>query len=354
MRVCVITTWFPTALNTGAGSFIARDAVALSKDHDVAIVHLVGDDLDDGVREFAYAGIPVERLPIDVRTRAGKVAAMREVPRRLRGFDLVHTMAAPAITPFVLRRPKVPWVHTEHWSQLAVIAQGGRTAVDRWAIDRTFSGPDELVAVSEYLADLVRRVRRKPVDVVGNIVDRPAQATLVARTGPLRLLGASNVIPSKGWRIAVDALRILLERGVDAHLTWLGDGLEFEALRAASAELPISVPGRVDSDGVARAMAEADVFVLPTERETFSLVTVEALAAGVPVVTSGVGAHVDFLRGGHGVVVDRDAQAIADGIMAAETIDRSAVRAHGEELLTAFSEESFRANYLAVYERAVR
>lgn len=354
MRVCVVASWFPSALNTGAGSFIARDAVALAKDHDVAIVHLVSPELDDGRRQLSYEDIPVERLPIDVRTRAGKVAAMRAFTRRLRGFDLVHTMAAPALTPFVIRRPGIPWVHTEHWTGTAKLSRGRKSALERMAIRRTFNGPDEVVAVSEYLAEQVRYLRSRPVSVVGNIVDLPTPPPQIERSGPLRLLGASNVIPRKGWRIAVDALRILAERGVDAQLTWLGDGPEYDELLAMGADLPIVAPGRADHDGVARAMADADVFVLPTDVETFSLVTVEALSAGVPVVTSGVGAHVEFIAEGTGVVVERQARAFADGIAVAAGFDRELVRAHGAHLVERFTEDAFRARYREVYDRVTR
>lgn len=354
MRVCVVASWFPSALNTGAGSFIARDAVALAKDHDVAIVHLVSPELDDGLREFSFEGIPVERLPIDVRTRSGKLEALRAFPRRLKGFDLVHTMAAPALTPFVLRRPGIPWVHTEHWTGTAKLSRGKKSALERMAIRRTFSGPDEVVAVSEYLAEQVRHLRSGPVSVIGNIVDPPAPAARVDRSGPLRLLGASNVIPRKGWRIAVDALRLLTQQGVDAQLTWLGDGPEFEELQALSMELPIVAPGRTDQEGVARAMAAADVFVLPTDVETFSLVTVEALSAGLPVVTSGVGAHVEFVAEGTGVVVEREASAFAEGIVRASALDRDEVRAHGADLRDRFTEDAFRRRYREVYARVTR
>lgn len=354
MRVCVVASWFPSALNTGAGSFIARDARALAKDNDVAIVHLVSPGLDDGVREFEYEGIPVERVPVDVNTRTGKITSTGIFLRRLRGFDLVHTMAAPALIPFVLRRPSIPWVHTEHWTGLAGVSAGVGRSIDRLFYERAFRGPDAVVAVSDYLAAQVRSLRGSEVDVIGNIVDEPAPAPRAESAGPIRLLGASNVIARKGWHVALAALEELRARGVDAHLTWLGDGPELDQFRERAQGLPVALPGRVDHAGVMTAMAEADVFVLPTDIETFSLVTVEALAAGLPVVASGVGAHTGFIDGGFGVHVERNAASIADGIVRARQIDRSAVRSQGAQLVARFSETEFQHHYREVYERVVR
>lgn len=349
----MVTTWFPTQVAPGAGSFIAKDVVALSQDHQVEVLHLAPPELDDGVRSLTHEGVPVERLPIDVRTPRGVVAARRAVRPAVRDADILHTMAAPALLPFVLRRPAVPWVHTEHWSGVANLRTSPRARRVLPLSRRAFDGPARVVAVSEYLAREVRALRRGPVDVIGNIVDLPGTVQLeepaARQPGPLRLLGVGGVSEHKGWRIALEALEHLRASGTDVELTWLGAGGELELLRERAASLPVSAPGHVSAAEVRAAMAAADVFVLPTVSETFSLVTLEALSVGTPVVTTGHGAHTDFVRPGCGVVVERTAEAVAAGVLTAADLDRTAVREHGRRLAEQFSEQRFREQYSEIY-----
>lgn len=362
VRIAVLTTWFPTERSPGAGSFIARDVVALAHDHDVEVIHLVAPELDDGQRTVAREGVTVRRIPLDVRRPRQALVARREVARALaaRPVDLIHTMAAPALLPFLIRRPVEPWVHTEHWSGVVNLAKGGRSMIARPLVRRGFAGPDVVVAVSDFLADSVRVLRKGPVQVIGNIVDAPEGPATMLRPVPvaspreLRLLGVGTVNEHKGWRLAVDALGTLARTGFDVRLTWLGDGPELEELRRVGTSLGVDAPGHQSVERVRAEMARADVFILPTRSETFSLATVEALAAGLPVVATGVGAHTGFLTPETGVVVSRDAEALAAGISSAAALDKDVVRARGRLLIDRFSEARSRDAYRAVYEKVTR
>lgn len=349
----MLATWFPTTRSPGAGSFIARDVAALSRDHDVHVIHLVPPELDDGVRRSTHSGVPVTSIPIDVRTPRGLLAATRRLPQLLQGADLVHTMAAPALLPFLLRRPGIPWVHTEHWSGVANLLSSRKARLVAPLTRRAYRGPDRVVAVSARLAEAVRALRPGRVDVVGNIIDLVEADTAVTapvfRPEAFKILGVGTVNSHKGWRLAVDAVRELRDEGLDAQLVWLGHGPESAELDALADPVAVRAPGHVSASAVRAAMREADVFVLPTRSETFSLVTIESLSAGVPVVVTGEGAHTDFIVAEAGVVVERDAAAIAEGIRSARRCDRAQVREHGRKLAQRFSEEEFRVQYEQIY-----
>lgn len=355
MQIVAVTTWFPTDRNPGAGSFIARDVAALARDHDVRVVHLVPPELDDGTREARVGDVAVRSVPVDVRTPRGMLSATRGLPNLLGEADVVHTMAAPALLPFVLRSPSLPWVHTEHWSGIANLRRSPKARAAAPLIRRALSAPDRFVAVSDYLADAVRAFRRGPVDVIGNIVDRATPPVGGGRAffsgDGVKVLGVGTVTPNKGWRLAVEAIQELGRRGERAQLVWLGGGPEHSELAASTS---VRAPGHVTPEEVAGAMAEADVFLLPTVSETFSLVTVEALIAGLPVVATGHGAHGAFLTPESGMLVERDVQALADAVRASVHLDRSAVAARGRELAERFDEASFRRRYSRIYEEVVR
>lgn len=353
VQIVVVTTWFPTNRHLGAGSFIKRDVEALSREHDVSVIHLVPPELDDGVRHAPQGGYDVRAIPIDVRTPAGLIAASRHMRTLVTGADLVHTMAAPALLAFLLRGPQMPWVHTEHWSGVTNLT---RTPKARMALPlsrRAFNRPDHVVAVSEYLATGVRALRRRPVSVIGNIVDAPRASThgpMLFRDQPgLKVLGVGTANEHKGWRIAVEAVERLNTSGVDAQLLWLGSGPDSGQLRDEARRGRVIAPGQVSAEVVRASMSNADVLVLPTRSETFSLATVEALSEGLPVVATGVGGHGELLSSDSGLLVERSPDAVAGALIAASRLDRSAVRRRGDVLTAQYSQQEFLRRYGEIY-----
>ncbi|BAM02564.1 glycosyltransferase family 4 protein [Phycisphaera mikurensis] len=109
--------------------------------------------------------------------------------------------------------------------------------------------------------------------------------------GTIRLLFVGRLAAVKGLPVLLEAFAKLPER---FHLSLIGDGADRNALEAAAAALPGSASGRVAFEGyksqdeVAAALAETDVFVLPSFAEGVPVVLMEALASGVPVVATPV------------------------------------------------------------------
>jgi glycosyltransferase involved in cell wall biosynthesis len=104
-----------------------------------------------------------------------------------------------------------------------------------------------------------------------------------------RLLFAGTWIPRKGVKELSQAFDRLIERGVDLRLDIIGGGASETEIRrdfsAAAAGRVRVLTGGGDAE-MARAMATADVFVLPSLFEGTPLTLVEAMWSGLPVVTT--------------------------------------------------------------------
>lgn len=127
------------------------------------------------------------------------------------------------------------------------------------------------------------------------------------REGPLRLLCVATLTPRKGHSLLLQALAGLM------HLDWelhnvgstTRDPATAEHLFALAAPLGDRVVwhGEVTGQALSAHYADADVFVLPSLHEGFGMVITEALAHGLPVVTSDAGALAQTLPGGAGLQV---------------------------------------------------
>ncbi|NLF33196.1 MAG: glycosyltransferase [Planctomycetes bacterium] len=187
----------------------------------------------------------------------------------------------------------------------------------------------QIVAVSQAVADSFAghdpRYRSKLTVIPNGLATlAPAADRLATRqrhaldAGRPLLLCVGRLVGQKNHRTALDALARLPE----AQLALVGDGELRPMLQAQCRRLGLE--GRVRFLGqrtrqeVADLLAAADAFVMPSLHEGMSIALIEALAAGVPVVSSDIPAQADLLAcdgGRAGLLVEAaDAAALAGAI----------------------------------------
>jgi glycosyltransferase involved in cell wall biosynthesis len=154
----------------------------------------------------------------------------------------------------------------------------------------------------------------------------PSQRTRAfPTTGRIRLLFTGRLVEEKGLLQFGEALADLVRRGHDVELELVGasygdstiDTMLEQATRDGVADR-IIVSGFLEAGPALLAAYErADIYVLPTHGEGSVTRTIkEAFASGVPVVTTTIRSHLEFLRDGDQAVLvePRSANALADGI----------------------------------------
>jgi glycosyltransferase involved in cell wall biosynthesis len=136
------------------------------------------------------------------------------------------------------------------------------------------------------------------------------------RPSAKKILFLGQWLPMKGVRYLVQAYDLLRERHPELELICAGTMAPESTVLAHFPEhlrASISVLSRVDRDQLLDLHRQADVFVFPTLSEGFSFALAEAMASGLPIITTPVGAAPDVLQ--HEVsallVPTRDSQALA-------------------------------------------
>jgi L-malate glycosyltransferase len=359
VRIIAVTTWFPTDLAPSSGAFVVRDAHAIaSSGHDVDVVHLVPPHQDDGRRRLVHEGLRVVRLPMSTSDPRQIATAARALGPLLDGADVVHSMAFSTLLPFALRRPRAPWVHTEHWSGLTSPENLPRSwQVLLPALRRLLALPDVATAVCEFLATPLRDVRgRRRTVVVPCIVPVPEPVPeRPARGARLRLVDVGGLIDRKDPVLAVETVAELRRRGVEAELALVGEGELREAVSRRAAELELTdrirLTGSLPTAGVLAELARADLFLGPTRGDNFFVSAAEALVAGRPVVVGATGGQGEYIRPEVGELVGtQDAAAYADAVLRvdAATADMSAA-AISATVGQRFSVAAVAAGYEATY-----
>ena len=147
-----------------------------------------------------------------------------------------------------------------------------------------------------------------------NLGYKPVKDTeLTLRSGsdePLRLLYAGKLIKRKNIDQVLRAVAELKDE-IPLRMEIVGSGKEENALRQLSDSLGIKdivrFSGRVSRDEVIRKMSQADLFCMPSVRETFGLTNLEAMSVGcIPVSTKGEGVDGIVVDRDNGYLVDRD------------------------------------------------
>ncbi|SNS77827.1 glycosyltransferase [Tropicimonas sediminicola] len=140
------------------------------------------------------------------------------------------------------------------------------------------------------------------------------------RTGK-RLLFVGRLAAVKGVPVLLEAFKAVAAQHPEAHLTLIGDGPERARLETEAEHLGVSrqvaFAGYRSQEEVAAALADADLFVLPSFAEGVPVVLMEAMAARLPVVATRVGGVQELVEDGVSglAVTSGDADAFADALL---------------------------------------
>ena len=240
-------------------------------------------------RNFAWHEISIPQYPLFEYPSYGMAAACKVAEVEL---DLLHVHYAypHAVSAFLAREMtggKLRTVTTLHGTELLLVGQDPSFArAVRFGLERC----DAVTAVSRFLADRVPTWFSPcpPVEVLPDFVDT-RRFTPVPPAGPV-LVHVSNFRPVKRTSDAVRAFQ-LLRRRREARLLLIGTGPEEGAVRELALRLGVDkdVVFVGEDPEVARHLNGAAVLLSTSEFEGFGMSLLEAMACGVPVVTTDSG-----------------------------------------------------------------
>ncbi len=278
------------------------------------------------------------------------------IDREVRDFapDVIHgqhvwvlpSLAAGKGAPLVLTAHGTDLMGYEKWPQLRHYADGAMQAAQKVIC---ISADNEALVrkVFPRWGDKIVRMRngynpdiffQKPLD----------RAEVLGRYGidcgnrPV-ILFAGKMTRFKGIDVLLDAAAIFQRDLPDALLVLAGHGEERAALEAQAAALGLQnvhFIGNVSQQQLADLYRAADIDLVPSRREPFGLVAVEAMACGTPVVATNQGGLPDFVNSAVGELVNpEDARDLARGVT--ETLQRALADPGWRDRVAAYARENY-------------
>jgi glycosyltransferase involved in cell wall biosynthesis len=277
-------------------------------------------------------------------------------------IDLLHVMgnsglawylfAAPALAVCALRGTPVVLNYRGGNAEVFLARHGARV---RWLLERANAA---LIVPSGFLEQVFAR-HGMPAQVVPNIVDARTFSPRPRAACGRHLIVTRNLEDIYDIPTALRAFAVIRQRYPDARLTIAGSGPRRAALESLTRELglqdAVRFSGRIDNERIADLYREAAVLLNPATVDNTPISLLEAMASGVPIVSTNVGG-VPFLvaHGRHGLLVPaRDPEAMAAAalrLLGDEALARR-MRSEGLALAATFAWDHVRPRLLEVYAR---
>ncbi|HEY2537297.1 MAG TPA: glycosyltransferase [Solirubrobacteraceae bacterium] len=342
MRICIVYDCLYPHTVGGAERWYRNLAERLAADgHEVTYLTLRQWDRSeipkpaDGKIKVISAGPRMSLYTSDGRRRIAPplmfgLGVLAHLLRRGRRYDAVHTcsfpyfslLAAASVRPLGRYRLTVDWfeVWSESYWREYLGGPGGRVGA---LVQRLCAGVRQRAFCYSQLH--ARRLReeglRGEVTVLRGLYAGPTEPQR-AEPAERVVLFAGRLIPEKRAPLAVEAIALAAERIEGLRGEILGDGPEREAVREAIAKHGpqiVSARGFTSAETVALEMRRALCLLLPTAREGYGLVVVEAAARGTPsiVVAGPDNAAVELIEpGANGFVcANSDPRTISEEIV---------------------------------------
>jgi glycosyltransferase involved in cell wall biosynthesis len=358
----ILTPWFPNQPDGWPARYISDSAIALTEmGHRVRVgvvrgfvpfgmsrwspvehrghVDVASFDGIEDIREARYFALP-GGLMQQAKNRSIDLTVRRLlndfVAERRPDIVLVHTETiAPSAVEAAheLGLPVTVTLHGENTNPAYLAPSGQR---DRFR--RGLSQTDSLLVVGNPLIHYAAALsgRDDHIEVVWNGVIPPDQQRHAPKpdVAPVELVTVANLQEGKGVDLLLKALATLTSEGIrDWRLQIVGDGPMRQELQALSEReglmQQVTFLGVLSNTDVFKVLADADVFVLPSYREAFGVVYLEAMASGLLTIgVTGQGPEQFIQHGETGLLIaPKSVDAVASSLRQVLTGDRKKWRA---------------------------
>lgn len=304
-HILILTSWYPNEKEPFLGNFVEQFAKALSKRHTVTLLY------NDFSSEKKYGMVQEKHSDTFTVCRAyipakkgvfyKYVAHKMGVDYLEKNFpkvDLIHCQVGIRDWYHFLetrKRLSRPMVYTEHGSYFIDKQFNKLSVLKRFGLKKLFKFTYENIAVSEELAESMRKISGKKVHVIPNFLPNEWYKLAVneAPESIYKFLHVSTIDNNKNPQGILEACKLLKEKGITNWELTIVSEENFADLKQWAflndLMMEVDFQTHVPHAEMPELYAKHDCFILNSFRETFSIVNAEALCFGLHLITTPVG-----------------------------------------------------------------
>lgn len=302
MKIAILVNFFPPKWIAGTeiATYNLADHLA-RRGHEVHVI----TSHDAGLPELSKEnGFYIHRITWPKIRFLGILTFCAKICLKMRKIkpDIIHAqnlgVAIPTLTSArILKIPSVVWGRGSD-----VYLPDRFTRMTSKSI---LQNADTVLALTEEMKQKMREMCDRDISVVPNGIDleRFKISSRGIKEGKAKtIIFVGRLHPVKGVQYLIEAMAIVHQQMPDVKLIIVGDGAERAMLEELAERLNLSdciqFAGKVPQESIPQLMHQADVFALSSLSESFGIVNLEAMAAGLPIVATKVGGIPDVVEEG--------------------------------------------------------
>lgn len=339
MHIAFFTNYYHPVVNGVVRSVASFREILMKQGHNV-FVFAQSDSTYKDNEPFVFR-YPSLSLPLGDISTALPVSPFVDQLLPALKLDVIHTHHPILLGQTAARKaaelglPLVFTFHTQYWEYThyvpfpqEAIQEFLKNAVHRW-LREFMQKCQHIIIPSESMKEILVRDyglhERYSVIPTGTDLEPFLQAdgkSLRVESGwqeETVLISIGRLAPEKNWDTLLQAFAKVYGEHPNLRLVLIGDGPAKPGLETLASELGIAdrvtFTGALPFEDIPRYLKAADLFAFASMTETQGLVTIEAMAAGLPVVAvNGPGTRDIIEHGKQGFLVENDADALARGL----------------------------------------
>ena len=322
MKVVFLARWYPHKYDPMFGLFVQRHAEAAALYNDITVVYVHPDEQARNNFEIERSTEnKVDTIRIYYKKKGKLSSAWRYYHACKKGLQLagrpdlihVHVLTRMGVVAYLQKLfHRTPYLITEHWSRY-LPGNDFHGFLRKWATRVVVRNAAMVTTVTENLAQAMQSHGLKSPRYVTlpNVVDLNLFQPLPHHNEIPKIIHISCFEDkSKNISGLLEALMMMKDKGTAFQAVLIGEGMDLEAMKAKATALQLDdrvvFTGLLQGPNLVDALASGDFLVLSSHYENMPVVILEALACGLPVVSTQVGGIAEMVNESNGILVPKD------------------------------------------------
>lgn len=352
-HIVFLARWYPHRYDPMFGLFVQRHAEAAALFNDITVIYC-NEQRAMSNEPNAHSSKPTAQSKFEiVRTNENNVDTIRVYYKKpknkilslirfyranmkalklCRKPDLIHVhiLTRLGVIAWIQKKlHKTPYIITEHWSRYLPGNDFGGF-LRKLFTKIVVRNAETVTTVTENLAIAMKNhgLKNDNYVVLPNVVNLDMFHISKRNNNPCKIIHISCFEDkSKNISGLLESLKIIDDKGIDFQCTLIGEGMDLDLMKEKAKELQlinkelqlinkVSFTGLLQGQALADELSSGDFLVLSSNYENMPVVILEALASGLPVVSTNVGGIKEMIDDTKGILVEpRNKEALAEAMI---------------------------------------